>query len=121
MEIKSVKLNHIPAVTEPLDENGLGQQTHGDLYSFEVTTSDKQVLSVPNDTANAHYWLVKEWYDAHEVKPFEFEFEELPEPKFAETVYPATAEELEEFFSSDIAEDESEPAEEATESTETEG
>lgn len=88
MEIKKVQLNHIPAVTEPFDENGLGQPTHDDIFSFLVTREDGSETIIPNDPANADYWRVKEWYDNQQNKPFDFEFEQLPEANFEETIYP---------------------------------
>lgn len=63
---------------------------------FEITRADGIVEQAPANTDNRHYWEVKEWYGAQEVKPFEFEFEELPEPVFAETIYPPQPEESEE-------------------------
>jgi hypothetical protein len=47
---------------------------------------------VPNNPDNRHYWEVKVWYDAQKTKPFDFKFEEMPEPNFAETIYPESEE-----------------------------
>ena len=62
MEIVSVKL-----VTKG-DE---GQEIPPQFY---VGWDTGLFSTVPNDPLNANYWEVKEWYQAQEVKPFEFEF-----------------------------------------------
>lgn len=106
MEIKSVQINRIAPVTEAFDADGIGQATHNGYLSFEITTVDGQTLVVPNDTANTHYWAIKDWYDAQEEKPFDFEFEELPEPNFSDTVYQATPEEIEIFLKTRVVKSE---------------
>lgn len=74
MEIKDVQLNHTPAQTEPKDKNGLAQPTHDDLYSFVVTTTNDEVLNVPNDPKNRDYQAVAAWYKRQDSKPFKFKF-----------------------------------------------
>lgn len=63
---------------------------------FAVTTADDAVTYIPNEPLNRHYAEVREWFQSQEEKPFDFEFEEVGEPVFAETIYPPEPEKSEE-------------------------
>lgn len=54
---------------------------------FEITREDGTVEQAPARTDNRHYWEVKEWYENQETKPFEWQFEDLADPHFEETIY----------------------------------
>lgn len=75
MEIKKVKLIHIPANRNPKDKDGLAQPVFDDIYNFEVNNG-KEILSIPNDPTNRHYQEVKAWYEKQVEKPFDFNFEQ---------------------------------------------
>lgn len=73
------------------------QEQMGAKPSFSITTDENMMaVLVPTDSTNANYWLVKEWYDNQETKPFDFQFEQMPEPEFEDTIYPPEPEENEE-------------------------
>lgn len=94
MEIKSVKLVHYPEIKEGTLEDGLPVASRPESFVFDVEAVGADgIISVPNNPTNAHYWLVKEWYDNQDKKPFDFQFEELAEPEFEETIYPDQPEE----------------------------
>lgn len=99
MDIRNIELIHYEAVEAGTETGSNGQPlaiaAQPEVFSFLITYEDDTTLTVPNDTTNRHYWEVKEWYDAQETKPFDFTFEELPEPVFAETIYPPEPEEPE--------------------------
>lgn len=83
MEIKTIELL--------VGETPAGEPT----YTFQLFYNDEAGTqrSIPDDPRNADYWVVKEWFEAQETKPFEYDFEEMPEPVFAETIYPPEPEE----------------------------
>jgi hypothetical protein len=81
MNIQNVQLDQ-----NPIDET----------VRFLVTTEEGDTIYVPNEPLNSDYWLVREWYDQQETKPFEFQFEQTPEPQFEETIYPPEPESEEE-------------------------
>lgn len=94
MEINDVKLIHHPEIKPGTLEDGLPVPERAELFVFDVDVVGEEAnVYVPNEPNNSQYWLVKEWYDAQEVKPFEFTFEELSEPEFEETIYPPEPEE----------------------------
>ena len=74
MNIESVKLIHYPEIKTGWIENGAIVVPRPEIYSFEVTFIDKEVVIVPNEPLNRHYQEVKEWYLSQEQKPFEFDF-----------------------------------------------
>lgn len=64
---------------------------------FLVTYLDKSELLVSTTaTLNRHFIDVQMWYIEQEKKPFDFDFPEIKEPKFAETIYPSVQEKAEE-------------------------
>lgn len=71
-EIKSVSLN-TPNKKDPMSA--------GAVEVFNVTHKDGQVLQVPADPSNRHYWMVREWYNRHKKPGFEFDFADIAEPK----------------------------------------
>lgn len=51
---------------------------------FQVTLKDGSSMRLPPDPLNHDYREVKEWYDAHQSPPFEFDFFQFdnePEPQ----------------------------------------
>lgn len=52
----------------------------GAIDVFNITLQDDSQLQVPINVENRHYWVVKEWYELQNDKPFNFNFEKLPEP-----------------------------------------
>lgn len=80
MQIKSVQyITH----HESPDENG--ELIPVTTPHFRVTREDDSMVSVPVDPGNSDYWEVKSWYEAQNPKPFDFVFEDLPEPMFEES------------------------------------
>ncbi len=69
MKIKAVKLvTHFDA-----DEDGNKMPVLNP--HFQVTTDDSEdVLRVPFDPLNMEYNAVKEWYAAHKIPGFKFDF-----------------------------------------------
>lgn len=97
MEIKDVQLHILPEIKSGETQDGLPLAPRPEVVSFLVDVKGEGGdVMVPAEPNNSQYWLVKEWYDAQEVKPFEFTFEELAEPEFEETIYPPEPEENEE-------------------------
>lgn len=97
MIITSVQLNKLDEIKPGTIVDGLPMNTHPEIIYFDVDVEGEEAnVVVPNDPSNRHYWDVKDWYDAQEVKPFNFAFEELAEPVFEETIYPPEPEETDE-------------------------
>lgn len=111
MIIHDVKLVHKEEVKPGAMQDGLPLAPQPETFAFDVVYEglpDEERIQhiVPNDPTNSQYWLVKEWYDAQKTKPFDFKFEEVGEPNFAETIYPEPEETEEPAEPEEVPEDE---------------
>lgn len=98
MEIKNVQLDRVKS-----EELGI------DYQLFDITFEDDSKIGLRADnTASPYYWQVRDWFEAQKKEPFGFIFEYIPKPVFAEIVYPATSEEVDNFLNFDVTEDEGE-------------